>query len=352
MKTSHRFVLSDSRTMREVPSGTIDLVVTSPPYPMIEMWDDLFSGLNPEIRRALREGHADRAYSLMHEELDRTWKEVYRVLRPGAFACINIGDATRKLGRDFQLFPNHARVIQSLRGLGMVSLPHILWRKTTNKPNKYMGSGMLPAGAYVTLEHEYVLVMRKGGLRATSRDDMGRRRESAYFWEERNEWFSDVWMSLNGVSQRASRGSARERSGAFPFELAYRLINMYSLVGDTVLDPFLGTGTTMMAAMAACRNSLGYELGEEFGNVISRRFSGGIGYFRDIVEERIEDHKKFVESESARGREFKHRSRIYGFPVMTSQEQAICLYQPTEVLETGENAFEVHYAKPHVSGRL
>ena len=348
MKTNHRFILSDSRSMREIRSETVDLVVTSPPYPMIEMWDGLFSGLNPEIRKALRDGSAERAYSLMHGELDKTWKEVYRVLRPGAFACVNIGDATRRVGGEFQLFPNHARVIHSLRGLGMVSLPHVLWRKTTNKPNKYMGSGMLPAGAYITLEHEYILVMRKRGLRAVPLADKELRRKSAYFWEERNEWFSDVWTSLTGVSQRAFRGKARERSGAFPFELAYRLINMYSLVGDTVLDPFLGTGTTMAAAMAACRNSLGYELGKEFEEVISDRLTGGVGYFRDIVENRLESHREFVRSESSKGSEFKHRSRVYGFPVKTSQETDVCLYLPTGVAPAGKNSLEVRYAEPRV----
>jgi DNA modification methylase len=334
--------------MREVPSGTIDLVVTSPPYPMIEMWDGLFSVLNSEIGHALRVESAERAYALMHEELDHVWKEAYRVLRPGAIACVNIGDATRKVGREFQLFPNHARVIQFMRGLGMVILPHILWRKTTNKPNKYMGSGMLPAGAYVTLEHEYILVMRKGGPRPPSIEDMERRRKSAYFWEERNEWFSDVWTTLKGVSQRTYRGEARERSGAFPFELAYRLINMYSTNGDTVLDPFLGTGTTMLAAMAASRNSLGYEVGKEFGRVINGRLSSGIAFLQDVIEKRLEAHKRFVASESLKGREFRYRSRVYGFPVMTSQERDICLDWPTEIVAAGENTMEVHYTLPPV----
>ena len=108
-----------------------------------------------------------------------------------------------------------------------------------------MGSGMLPAGAYVTLEHEHILVLRKGNKRNfKTPEEKLRRQKSAFFWEERNLWFSDLWEDLKGTKQNNIDKNIRERSGAYPFELAYRLINMLSLREDKVLDPFLGTGTT------------------------------------------------------------------------------------------------------------
>ena len=110
-------------------------------------------------------GDGKQAYALIHQILDAVWDEVFRVLKDGRFACINIGDATRTLKNNFCLYPNHARILNYLLSIGFSALPDILWRKQANTPNKFMGSGMLPAGAYVTLEHEYILIVRKGSKR-------------------------------------------------------------------------------------------------------------------------------------------------------------------------------------------
>jgi len=139
--------------------------VTSPPYPMIEMWDDMFSQQSSTVKKKLEQSDGIGAYELMHQILDATWQEAYRVLKSGGFACINIGDATRTINGNFILYTNHARILKYTQELGFSSLPCILWRKQTNAPNKFMGSGMLPAGAYVTLEHEYILILRKGPKR-------------------------------------------------------------------------------------------------------------------------------------------------------------------------------------------
>ena len=253
--TDHRVFFHSATDLAEVADRSVDLIVTSPPYPMIGMWDEVFAEQRPEVADAIAAGRGMGAFEAMHGLLDAVWRECRRVLAPGGFLCINIGDATRTVGSSFRLYPNHARVISACSALDLEALPSIVWRKTTNAPNKFMGSGTLPAGAYVTLEHEYVLVFRAGGPRRFAADDRGRRRESAYFWEERNVWFSDQW-DLSGVRQSfgavsPSRDPGRARSGAFPVELAYRLICMYSAYGDTVLDPFLGTGTTTLAAIAA-----------------------------------------------------------------------------------------------------
>lgn len=350
-KTTHLLRFSSAARMTEVPSGGVELVVTSPPYPMVEMWDPLFTSLDPGVGHAMDAGEGNAAFARMHRGLDPVWREVARVLRPGGIACINVGDAVRKVGENFQLYPNHAWVTRSLEDLGLHLLPLILWRKTTNKPNKYLGSGMLPGGAYVTLEHEYVIVARKGGKRNFSGAEEAARRQSAYFWEERNAWFSDVWTGLTGARQGLEEGTGRTRSGAYPLELAYRLVNMYSILGDTVLDPFLGTGTTTLAAIAACRNSLGYEIDPGLEPVVSVRLSREMGVARALVEGRVRDHLGFVSARSAGGKGFAYRSRIYGFPVVTRQERDLRLYAPQELRNVGRGSFEVDYASVNVPER-
>ena len=148
--------------MQMLPSASVDLIVTSPPYPMIQMWDAAFCQQDSLIADALKAGRSEEAYEGMHRLLDPVWEESFRVLKPGGFACINIGDATRSIDGAFALFPNHARILRHLSRAGFTLLPDILWRKPTNAPNKFMGSGMMPPGAYVTLEHEYILIVRKG----------------------------------------------------------------------------------------------------------------------------------------------------------------------------------------------
>jgi|YelNatPaOPRAMG01_1025707.scaffolds.fasta_scaffold00244_43 DNA modification methylase len=344
MKTVHRIIFGDSREMKDLPDGSVDLMVTSPPYPMIEMWDSIFSKQNEAVSSALCAGEGDRAFELMHCELDKVWREVYRVLKDGGFACINIGDATRTIGGEFKLYANHARVLQCCLKLGFSSLPAILWRKQTNAPNKFMGSGMLPAGAYVTLEHEYILVLRKGGKRRFRNEaDKLRRMRSAFFWEERNLWFSDVWEDLKGTRQNNIDKSIRERSGAYPFELAYRLINMFSLKEDVVLDPFLGTGTTMVASMAAGRNSVGVEIDPEFREHVFSRCMGVVGFANQLIEARLLRHVSFVQERVKAKGALRYFNRFYGFPVMTSQETEIVFDELSKFSAMGDCVFEVEY---------
>jgi DNA modification methylase len=269
MKTVHNIYFENSKNMGVIPSASVHLVVTSPPYPMIQMWDEMFANQNSAVAEALNQGDGFKAFDLMHLRLDPVWKEIYRILASGGIACINIGDATRTIGGKFRLYPNHSRILANMIEVGFCPLPAILWRKATNAPNKFMGSGMLPAGAYVTLEHEYILILRKGPKREFKTDQQKQlRRQSAFFWEERNAWFSDVWLDLTGTSQTRSNDNARLRSAAFPLELPFRLINMFSAKNDVVVDPFAGTGTTMAAAMATARNSIGFEFDPGFQDQI------------------------------------------------------------------------------------
>jgi DNA modification methylase len=346
MISEHRIHFGDSRKMKNVDSQSIHLVVTSPPYPMIEMWDELFCR-QASIRKALKRQNGIQAFELMHLQLDRVWDELHRVLAPGGIACINIGDATRTLKDEFALYPNHSRILSHMLGLGFSNLPNILWRKQTNAPNKYMGSGMMPPGAYVTLEHEYILIFRKGDKRGfNTQEKKVNRRRSAFFWEERNQWFSDVWMDLKGARQNTGDKELRARSGAFPFELAYRLISMFSVMGDTVLDPFLGTGTTLFAAATAGRNGIGYELDKAFQPMIGRGSRQAVEQGRRRIEERLEGHQTFLHERKTAGKSVKYINRVYGFPVVTRQEIELMMPLPVEMRETADNRFEVTYQIP------
>jgi DNA modification methylase len=177
-ETVHEIHVGDARDM-DVADGSVDLVVTSPPYPMIELWDDLFVDLAPAAGEALGAGDGSAAFEAMHGVLDSVWAECARVLAPGGIACINVGDATRTVDGGFQVYPNHARVIEAFEALGFETLPDVLWRKPGNSAAKFMGSGTLPPNAYVTLEHEYVLVFRKGSKRSFEPGER-RRYESAF----------------------------------------------------------------------------------------------------------------------------------------------------------------------------
>ena len=301
--------------MSAVPSGSVQLVVTSPPYPMIEMWDNVF--FNPEIKRSFENKQYYVAYGLMHEELKAIWKECYRVLCDGGIACINIGDACRTLDKNFNYFANHATITEQCVEMGFQCLPLICWRKPSNKPNKFMGSGMLPPSAYATLEQEYILIFRKGSKRII--EDVENRRKSAYFWEERNMWFSDSWEKILGVKQAVNKDKVRERNAAYPTEIPLRLIQMFSMYGDTVLDPFWGTGTTTVAAMLTGRNAIGYELNPEFEKIFNERVGNIVEMSKQHNQHRVEEHKTFIATREGLGKEIKHTNLNYGFKVMTSQ---------------------------------
>jgi DNA modification methylase len=228
--------------MTGIPNGSVHLVLTSPPYPMIPQWDGLFRAL----------GATD--YPAMLRVLADAWAECERLLVPGGILAVNIGDALRSVDGEFRLWPNPAETLLAASRLGFVPLPYLLWKKPTNRPNAFLGSGFLPPNAYVTLDCEYVLLFRKGKLRQFPRHDAARL-ASRFSRKERDRWFSQVWTDIRGARQDSPRG----RSAAFPPELAERLVRMFSVKGDTVLDPFAGTGTTLWAAARWGRNAIGVE---------------------------------------------------------------------------------------------
>jgi len=254
MKTKHKIIIGDSTNMKEVGNNSIALVITSPPYPMIKMWDEMFEKVGA------------KTYNEMHNYLSKIWRECYRVLIDGGICCINIGDATRRVNNNFKLYPNHSKTIELCEDIGFKTLPFILWKKATMKPNAFLGSGFLPPNAYITQDCEFILIFRKGDLRKF--EDPLIRYKSKYTKEERDKWFSQVW-EVNGVKQ--NRDKLLRRTAEYPSEIVYRLIRMFSVIGDTILDPFLGTGTTLEIAKKLQRNSIGYEIDKNLLPIIKER---------------------------------------------------------------------------------
>jgi 16S rRNA G966 N2-methylase RsmD len=198
----------------------------------------------------------------------------------------------------------------------------------------------------VTLEHEYILIFRKGGKKEfLSKADKEARRESAYFWEERNSWFSDVW-DFKGTRQALDHRDLRDRSAAFPFELPWRLVNMYSLYGDTVLDPFAGTGTTLLAAMAAGRSGIGVDIDAAFCGLMAGQLASFAPQANTLVFERMARHVEFARKRAIEKGALKHRNAPHGFPVMTAQETGMRLMRVSEVRRESDGRLIVRH-EPH-----
>ena len=197
----------------------------------------------------------------MHENLAKVWAETYRVLVDGGIACINIGDATRTINGKFQLYPNHSRITEVCEKIGFTTLPYILWKKPTNQTN-VQGQRRLFRLRFPStkrLRHAWIAslfcCLGRGNF-ANSHQKMPCVTRVHSRKKQRDEWFSQIW-TFKGTRQTTSE--LERRTAAYPEEIAERLIRMFSVKGETVLDPFLGSGTTTKIAMQNERNSIGYE---------------------------------------------------------------------------------------------
>ncbi|MEJ2296068.1 MAG: DNA methyltransferase, partial [Candidatus Lokiarchaeota archaeon] len=172
-------------------------------------------------------------------------------------------------------------------------------------------------------------------------------------WEERNKWFSDLWADFKGIIQsipdklKNEGEKIRERTAAFPIELPYRLINMYSVYCDMVLDPFWGTGTTTIAAMICGRNSIGYEINPEFRILFESRVKKVVNLSKNFNSERLRAHIDFTNQQLNLGKEIKHKNTNYGFKVITSQEKELLLYSVNNLI-IKNNAIIVNHEPFHL----
>jgi DNA modification methylase len=249
---------SDSRQMPEIDDNSVDLVVTSPPY-----WHIKDYGMPGQI------GWDQSLHEYLYD-LSRVWAECARTLRPGRRLCVNIGDQFARAliyGR-YKIIPLHAEVIAQAQAVGLDYLGAIIWQKKTTMNTSggavVMGSFPYPPNGIVELDYEYILIFKKPGVGAKVSPE--RKSSSRLTTEEWKQYFCGHW-TFGGVRQS-------NHEAMFPDELPRRLIRMFSFTGDTVLDPFLGSGTTAAVAESLGRNAIGYELNPDFLPLIAEKVTG------------------------------------------------------------------------------
>jgi modification methylase len=257
--TEHTLHLGDARDLSWIDDGSIHLIVTSPPYWTLKKYEANERQLG-EIAN----------YDAFLDELDRVWIECTRVLVPGGRICCVIGDVCipRREGRH-RVMPLHADIMVRARKLGLDSLTPILWFKIANGATEAKGNGAgfygkpYQPGAIIKNDTEYILFLRKGGeYRSPSPIQKAL---SMLTREEMKSWLRSAWIDIRGESTR------RGHPAPFPTTLAERLIKLFSFAGDTVLDPFVGTGTTNLAAIATGRNSIGNEIESAYMKIAEQR---------------------------------------------------------------------------------
>jgi len=256
-QTTHRLIQGDARNLDFISDESIHLVVTSPPYWILKRYNETPNQL----------GHVDD-YDQFIADLSKVWEHVYRILVPGGRLVCVVGDvclSRRKYGRHV-VVPLHADICVSCRKIGFDNLNPIIWHKISNAsyevPNggRFLGKPYEP-NAIIKNDIEFILMQRKpGGYRSPTPKQ---RELSRISKKDFREWFQQFW-NMSGES-------TRKHPAPFPLELASRLVRMFSFYGDTVLDPFVGTGTTMIAALRANRNSIGLDIDAEYCRMAARR---------------------------------------------------------------------------------
>jgi site-specific DNA-methyltransferase (adenine-specific) len=255
MKTRHICIIGDSRRMNEVQNSSIHLIVTSPPY-----WQLKDYGSKNQI------GFND-SYEEYINNLNLVWKECYRLLHPGCRMAINIGDQFARsvyYGR-YKVIPIRTEIIKFCETIGFDYMGAIIWQKKTTMNTTggatVMGSYPYARNGIIEIDYEFILVFKKPGKAPNVSKEI--KELSKIDKEKWKEYFSGHWY-FNGVRQEG-------HIAMFPVELPKRLIEMFTFVGENVLDPFLGSGTTTVAAILTGRNSIGYEINNEFTPVIKEK---------------------------------------------------------------------------------
>ncbi len=274
--SKHKIVIGDSRKLGLIPDKSVQLIITSPPY-----WQLKDYGTESQI------GFND-SYEEYINNLNLVWKECYRVLSDGCRLCINVGDQFARsvyYGR-YKVIPIRTEIIRFCETLGMDYMGAIIWQKTTTMNTTgggaIMGSFPYPRNGILKMDYEFILIFKKLGN--APKPTKEQKENSIITKEEWNQYFSSHW-NFNGVKQH-------EHIAMFPEELPKRLIKMFSYEGETVFDPFLGSGTTSLAAENLNRNSIGYEINPSFLPLIREKIDGEqlrldspqVEYFEDTIQ--------------------------------------------------------------------
>jgi site-specific DNA-methyltransferase (adenine-specific) len=254
-RTLHKIIIGDSRHMDDVKNESVHLIITSPPY-----WQLKDYGVKGQI------GFND-SYQNYIENLNKVWKECYRVLHPGCRLCINIGDQFARAifyGR-YKVIPIRTEIIRYCESIGFDYMGAIIWQKVTTCQTTggatVMGSYPYPRGGVVKIDYEFIMIFKKLGRDPKVSKEI--KEKSKLTKQEWNEYFNGHW-NFPGEKQNG-------HIAMFPLELPRRLIKMFSFYGDTILDPFLGSGTTSRAALDLRRNSIGYEINKDFLGTIKSK---------------------------------------------------------------------------------
>ncbi len=259
--TVHRLYLGDARDMLTVKPESVHLVLTSPPYWTLKKYRDSNAQL----------GHIEHYDQFLHE-LDKVWRHCFNALVPGGRLVCVVGDvclSRRENGGRHTVVPLHASIQEHCRKIGFDNLAPIIWHKISNAAYEVEGaSGFLgkpyEPNAVIKNDIEFILMERKpGGYRTP---DLPTKILSLISAENHKKWFQQIWAGVTGAS-------TKHHPAPYPTELAERLVRMFSFVGDTVLDPFIGTGTTTVAAAKWARNSVGFEVDNHYFKLAQKRIN-------------------------------------------------------------------------------
>jgi len=256
----HRIIIGDSRKLSLIPNKSVQLIVTSPPYWQLKDYgNDSQIGFNENYENYIN-------------NLNLVWQECYRVLSDGCRLCINIGDQFARsvyYGR-YKVIPIRTEIIRFCETIGMDYMGAIIWQKATTMNTTgggaVMGSYPYPRNGILKIDYEFILLFKKLGN--PPKPTKQQKHDSEITKEEWGQFFSSHW-NFNGAKQT-------EHIAVFPEELPKRLIKMFSFVNETVFDPFLGSGTTSLAANNLGRNSIGYEINPEFIPIIRQKICESI----------------------------------------------------------------------------
>lgn len=253
--TNHKIYFGDSRALNKIEDKSVQLIITSPPY-----WQLKDYGSNNQIG-------FNNSYEEYINNLNLVWMECERILSEGCRLCINIGDQFARsvyYGR-YKVVPIRTEIIRFCEALKMDYMGAIIWQKATTMNTSgggaIMGSFPYPRNGILKIDYEFILIFKKLGN--PPKPTLEQKENSIMTKEEWNQYFSSHW-NFSGVKQS-------EHIAMFPEELPKRLIKMFSFFGETIFDPFLGSGTTSLAAKNLGRNSIGYEINKEFEPIIRKK---------------------------------------------------------------------------------